>query len=66
MLYLFDEKYKYTDAARQLESEFRKEITPLFEKYLRLGYSSREIEGLINDCIFSCVMEKRLMERVKK
>jgi hypothetical protein len=66
MFFLFDEKYKDTDEARELENEFRKEAIPLFEKYLKLGYSSREIEGLMNDCIFSCIVEKRLLERVKK
>lgn len=49
---LFDENFKYTQEASNLEAEFYKAgVSSLFSKYVELGYSPREIFYILSQCL---------------
>lgn len=49
---LFDENFKYTKEASNLEAEFYKAgVDTLFSKYVELGYSPREIFYILSQSL---------------
>jgi hypothetical protein len=47
MLSLFDENHKYTDHGKYLDLAADAALKQIFEKFLQLGYSPREISHII-------------------
>jgi hypothetical protein len=48
---LYNESYKYTPDAIELSTETFKTNCNIFQKYLRLGYSPREISQIMQSSI---------------
>jgi len=40
---LFDENFRWTNTASEINKDFFKAITPLFEKYIKQGVSPRDL-----------------------
>ncbi len=49
---LFDQNFKYTSEAVQIEGEFTTHIAPLFRRYVEEGYSPRDLQILLLNSIF--------------
>jgi len=43
----FDENHRFTPEAEALDRELDKVIRPIFDKYVKLGYSPREISHIL-------------------
>jgi hypothetical protein len=48
MISLFDREENFSWQAMQIEREMENLLEPIVEKYARLGYSTRELEYIIN------------------
>jgi len=44
---LFDKDFRYTQEATNFENEVYAALRPIFDRYMALGYSPRELEYLI-------------------
>ncbi len=53
-------RYRYTHEALELDKCAREALVPLFQTYETLGYSPREIGGLLHALIEECVAESIL------
>lgn len=47
----FNDDKRYSDDALQLDQEVVRAVTPLFDKYHKLGYSFREIYYIITQAV---------------
>ncbi len=58
---LFDENFKYTQEASNLEDEFYKAgVASLFSKYVELGYSPREIFYILSQSLNDMSLDELL------
>ena len=52
---LYNEKDDtYSDAAFKLDTEVHDAIQPIFDKYVKLGYSFRQISHIILAAVWEC------------
>lgn len=49
--HLFDEDYRYTIDAQELDKETIQKVEDLFDEYVKYGYSPREIEYIMYSAI---------------
>lgn len=65
---LYNEHDEWTETTRRCDQDVRNALTPVFEKWVSLGYSPREIADVImNFATYeaSCTILKLRMERKK-
>ncbi len=54
---MFDENHRYTPDALNLDREASAALQPLFERYLKLGYSPRDIFTIISHAVFDLELD---------
>jgi len=59
---LYDENDRYTDDTGNLDSEVTRALKPIFDKYIKTGYSFRDIAHVMIHAVFGLEMETILTE----
>ena len=63
---LYDENWRYTNDALEMDASISVEIDKAFRKYIEKGYSPREISHLITHTVLSCELEHVLSKEEPK
>jgi hypothetical protein len=65
----YHKKYDtYLDPARELDMEVDKLLRPIFEKYIKLGYSPHEIEQVMGTAVtmLTCFISMERTDRIQQ
>lgn len=57
---LYDDDYRYTALADGLDARVRAALQPIFDEYVKFGFSPREISHLIQTTVFEIEHETLL------
>lgn len=62
---LFDNNFRYTNTAANLDAEANSVIKPIFDRYVDIGYSPREISCILSNMVNDLECEAVLSKGIK-